>query len=145
MSAPHYTETGRHVFRLANDEAAKCNSDFIDTEHVLLSLLSFDDCSAVQILRKLDFDVDVIRHQTTHDANIGDIASTVLRRPMTMAAKKLVEFAIQEAGGLEWGTAHILLACQRSDGVAGDVLRNAGVTAEEVRTAMEAPEIKELE
>ena len=64
-------------------------------------------------------------------------AATGAERPQTPRVKQVVQFAIDEAAGLEHnyvGTEHLLLAMLREgEGVAGQVLSNMNLRYENVR------------
>ena len=51
-----FTDRSRKVMQLANQEAQRCNHDFIDAEHILVGVLKENSGVASNVLRTLDID-----------------------------------------------------------------------------------------
>jgi ATP-dependent Clp protease ATP-binding subunit ClpC len=107
-----FTDRARKVMALANQEAQRFNHEYIGTEHILLGLVK-------------------------EGSGVGADMVTMGKLPQTPRAKKVIEFAIEEARALNHnyvGTEHILLGLLReTEGIAAQVLMNLGLKLENVR------------
>jgi len=132
-----FTDRARKVMQLANQEAQRFNHEYIGTEHVLLGLLREGHGVAANALRNLDIDLRKIRLELEKIIQSGPDMVTMGKLPQTPRAKKVVEFAMEEARSLNHnyvGTEHILLGLLREqEGIAAQVLMNLGLKLEEVR------------
>lgn len=137
-----FTDRSRKVMALANQEAQRFNHEYIGTEHILLGLAKEGSGVGANVLKNLDIDLRKIRLEVEKIVKPGPETVTMGKLPQTPRAKKVIEYAIDEARSLNHnyvGTEHLLLGlCRESDGVAGDVLRNLEVSVEEVRAEVEA-------
>src|SRR3974377_745680 len=125
-----FTDRARKVMQLANQEAQRFNHEDIGTEHILLGLVKEGSGVAASVLRNLDIDLRKIRLEVEKIVQSGPDMATRGKRPHTPRAKKVIEFAIEEARFLthNWvGTEHLLLGLVREEeGVAAQVLMNLG-------------------
>ncbi|MHC5087499.1 MAG: ATP-dependent Clp protease ATP-binding subunit, partial [Planctomycetota bacterium] len=125
------------VMALANQEAQRFNHEYIGTEHILLGLVKEGNGVGANVLRNLDVDVKKLRLEIEKLVKSGPDMVTMGKLPQTPRAKKVIEFAIEEARSLNHnyvGTEHILLGLLReSEGVAAQVLMNLGLKLEDVR------------
>ncbi|HEX4146137.1 MAG TPA: Clp protease N-terminal domain-containing protein [Pirellulales bacterium] len=132
-----FTNRARKVLQLSNQEAQRFNHEYIGTEHVLLGLLKEGSGVAANVLRNLDIDLRKIRLEVEKLVQSGPEMVTMGRLPQTLPAKKVLEYAIDEARNLKHnhvGTEHLLLGLLREDeGVAAQVLMNLGLKLPEVR------------
>jgi len=133
-----FTDRARKVMQLANQEAQRFNHEYIGTEHLLLGLVAEGSGVAVHVLRNLDLDPDRIRREVEGIVQPGsgdDI--TMSKLPQTPRAKKVIEYAIEEARNLNHnyvGTEHLLLGLLREqEGVAARILMNLGLNLDQVR------------
>ncbi len=131
-----FTENGRKVLKLAQEEAQHHNHNYIGTEHLLLGLIRIDNSVAVRVLENLGVDRNQIRKAILHIIGHGD--RVVLGEiGMTPRAKKVIELGVDEARRMNHhyiGTEHILLGLIREgEGIAAGVLASLGVTLEQVR------------
>jgi uncharacterized protein (TIGR03067 family) len=135
-----FTDQARNVLQLANQEAQRFNHEYIGTEHLLLGLLREGTGVAVKILKDLDIDLRKVRVEVAKIVQSGPDRVTMGKLPQTPRAKKVIEYAIEEARIFNHNyvdTEHLLLGLLReSDGVAGQVLRNLGLKLEDVREEM---------
>ncbi len=122
---------------LANQEAQRFNHEYIGTEHVLLGLIKEGSGVGANVLRNLGVDLPKVRMEIEKLVKAGPDMVTMGKLPQTPRAKKVVEYAIEEARNLNHnyvGTEHLLLGLLREhDGVAAQVLLNLGLKLEEVR------------
>jgi ATP-dependent Clp protease ATP-binding subunit ClpC len=122
---------------LANQEAQRFNHEYIGTEHILLGLVKEGSGVGANVLKNLDVDLRKVRLEVEKLVKSGPEMVTMGKLPQTPRAKKVIEYAIEEARNLNHnyvGTEHLLLGLLREhDGVAAQVLMNLGLKLEEVR------------
>lgn len=138
MFIEQFTENARGVIILARQEALRTEYSCLDTEHLLLGLISKEDCVATKIIQNLGLDTNDIRFEiekrllATHTRidKERDI-------PFTERSKKVLELSIKEAKFMmheKVGTAHILLGLIKLDcGVAYSVLNSFGFDLDKTR------------
>jgi ATP-dependent Clp protease ATP-binding subunit ClpC len=131
-----FTDRARKVLKLANQEAQRLNHEYIGTEHILLGLVKEGSGVAANVLKNLDIGQQV-RSEIEKIVSGGRETPFPAKRPLSPRAKKIVEYAANEARSLKnnyVGTQHLLLALfQENEGVAAQVLMNLGLTLERVR------------
>ncbi|MEX2671627.1 MAG: ATP-dependent Clp protease ATP-binding subunit [Phycisphaeraceae bacterium] len=122
---------------LANQEAQRFNHEYIGTEHILLGLVKEGSGVGANVLKNLDVDLRKVRLEVEKLVKSGPDMVTMGKLPQTPRAKKVIEYAIEEARNLNHnyvGTEHLLLGLLREhEGVAAQVLMNLGLKLEEVR------------
>ena len=132
-----FTDRARKVMALANQEAQRFNHEYIGTEHILLGLVKEGSGVGATVLKNLDVDIKKLRLEIEKLVKSGPDMVTMGKLPQTPRAKKVIEYAIEEARALNHnyvGTEHILLGLLReSEGIAAQVLMNLGLKLEEVR------------
>ncbi|HEX8325333.1 MAG TPA: ATP-dependent Clp protease ATP-binding subunit [Tepidisphaeraceae bacterium] len=132
-----FTDRARKVMALANQEAQRFNHEYIGTEHILLGLVKEGSGVGANVLKNLDVDLRKVRLEVEKLVKSGPEMVTMGKLPQTPRAKKVIEYAIEEARNLNHnyvGTEHLLLGLLREhDGVAAQVLMNLGLKLEEVR------------
>ncbi|MEY3024897.1 MAG: hypothetical protein RJA16_1723 [Planctomycetota bacterium] len=131
------TDRARKVMALANQEAQRFNHEYIGTEHILLGLVKEGSGVGANVLKNLGIDLRKVRLEVEKLVKSGPEMVTMGKLPQTPRAKKVIEYAIEEARNLNHnyvGTEHLLLGLLREhDGVAAQVLLNLGLKLEEVR------------
>ncbi|MBT5020679.1 MAG: ATP-dependent Clp protease ATP-binding subunit, partial [Planctomicrobium sp.] len=132
-----FTDRARKVMQLANQEAQRFNHEYIGTEHILLGLVKEGSGVAANVLKNLDVDLRKIRLEVEKIVQSGPDLVTMGKLPQTPRAKKVIEYAMEEARNLNHnyvGTEHLLLGLLREqEGVAAQVLMNLGLKLEDVR------------
>jgi ATP-dependent Clp protease ATP-binding subunit ClpC len=132
-----FTDRARKVMALANQEAQRFNHEYIGTEHILLGLVKEGSGVGANVLKNLDVDLRKVRLEVEKLVKPGPEVVTMGKLPQTPRAKKVIEYAIEEARNLNHnyvGTEHLLLGLLREhDGVAAQVLMNLGLKLEQVR------------
>jgi ATP-dependent Clp protease ATP-binding subunit ClpC len=122
---------------LANQEAQRFNHEYIGTEHILLGLVKEGSGVGATVLKNLDVDIKKLRLEVEKLVKSGPDMVTMGKLPHTPRAKKVIEFAIEEARSLNHnyvGTEHLLLGLLReTDGIAAQVMMNLGLRLEDVR------------
>ena len=132
-----FTDRARKVMALANQEAQRFNHEYIGTEHILLGLVKEGSGVGANVLKNLSVDLRKVRLEVEKLVKSGPDMVTMGKLPQTPRAKKVIEFAIEEARTLNHnyvGTEHLLLGLLREhEGVAAQVLMNLGLKLDEVR------------
>lgn len=140
-----FTNRAKQVVKLAKKEAQRLNHNYLGTEHILLGLLKLGQGVAVNVLRNLGIDFEMVRAEVEKLVGYGPEIQVYGDPALTGKVKKVFEFANEEAANLNHnyvGTEHLLLGLLRqSDGVATQVLENLNVNLKEVRKEV----LKELE
>jgi ATP-dependent Clp protease ATP-binding subunit ClpC len=102
-----------------------------------LQPLAPESLAAGDLLKKLGLDLRKIRPEVEKIVQSGAATVTTSKLPQTPRAKKVIEYAMEEARSLKHnyvGTEHLLLGLLREhEGIAAQALMNLGVTIEEVR------------
>jgi ATP-dependent Clp protease ATP-binding subunit ClpC len=132
-----FTDRARKVMALANQEAQRFNHEYIGTEHILLGLVKEGSGVGATVLKNLDVDIKKLRLEVEKLVKSGPDMVTMGKLPHTPRAKKVIEFAIEEARSLNHnyvGTEHLLLGLLReTEGIAAQVMMNLGLRLEDVR------------
>ncbi len=132
-----FTDRARKVMALANQEAQRFNHEYIGTEHILLGLVKEGSGVGATVLKNLDVDIKKLRLEVEKQVKSGPDMVTMGKLPQTPRAKKVIEYAIEEARALNHnyvGTEHILLGLLReTEGIAAQVLMALGLKLEDVR------------
>ncbi len=132
-----FTDRARKVMALANQEAQRFNHEYIGTEHILLGLVKEGSGVGANVLKNLDVDIKKLRLEIEKLVKSGPDMVTMGKLPQTPKAKKVIEYAIEEARALNHnyvGTEHILLGLLReTEGIAAQVLMNLSLKLEDVR------------
>ena len=132
-----FTDRARKVMQLANQEAQRFNHEYIGTEHILLGLIKEGSGVAANVLKNLNVDLRKVRREVEKIMHSGPAMVVLGKLPQTPRAKKVIEFAIEEARSLNLdyvGTEHLLLGLVReTEGVGAQVLLNLGVRLDDVR------------
>ena len=114
-----FTDRARKVMQLANQEAQRFNHEYVGTEHVLLGLVKEGSGVAANVLKNLDVDLRKIRVEVEKIVQAGPDMVTMGKLPQTPRAKKVIEYAIEEAQPQPQpalGTEHLLLGLLRAGG-----------------------------
>ena len=134
-----FTHRARRVLTLAQEEAQRFKHGYIGTEHLLLGLLREGEGVAARLLADLGATLPQV--QAAVEARIGrDRGLHEGEVGLTSAAKKVVEFAVDEARRLNHhyiGTEHLLLGLMREgQGIAATVLAELGLTLDKLRAQL---------
>lgn len=136
-----FTDRARKAMEAARNEAESLHHDYIGTEHILLGLV-LQEGVAAEVLAKMSIDINAVRDEVLKLVKPSQEVVTMGQLPFTPASKKVLEFAIEEARGLDHnyvGTEHLLLGLLRqTDGVAAQVLVNLGLNLDGVRQGVVA-------
>jgi ATP-dependent Clp protease ATP-binding subunit ClpC len=131
-----FSERARRALTHAQEEAQHFGHNYIDTEHILLGLISEDEGVACKVLNNLGVAASKIRAAIEfvvgrgEKQNVGEVG-------LTPRAKKVIELAVDEARRLNHsyiGTEHLLLGLLREhEGTAAGVLESFGITLDKVQ------------
>jgi ATP-dependent Clp protease ATP-binding subunit ClpC len=131
------TERAKKVRALATQEAQRFNHEYVGTEHLLLGLVKEGSGVGANVLKNLGVDLHKVRLEVEKLVKPGPETVTMGALPLTPRAKKVLEYALEEARNLNHnyiGTEHMLLGLLREkEGVAAQVLMNLGLKLDEVR------------
>ena len=130
-----FTQRARRVLSLAHQEAERARNNNIGTEHLLLGLMEEEGGVAGRVLRELGMTSERVR-EVVKRVSSPSASFDANRVELSMDTQQVLEHAVEEARRLGHhyiGTEHILLGLVRVEGIAMEVLRRLGVTAEQIR------------
>jgi hypothetical protein len=143
-----FTVRARNVVVDAQDAARSFAHDHVGTEHVLLGIVSNPEGLGAKALARWELSREDILQEIERRVGRGDPGKAPKHVRFDAHAKKSLELALREAiqlGHNYIGTEHELLGIVRvEDGVAAAILRDRGISADEVRVAV-LDEIQALE
>lgn len=132
-----FTKRARRVLMRAQEEARRMHHNHIGTEHLLLGMLKEEKCVASKVLRKLGADPDQMQRLVERLTSARRRSPFGGKPTLTPRTRKMLETAVDEARRLGQhfiDTGHLLLGLiQQQEGVAIDVLRDAGLSLEQIR------------
>ena len=134
-----FTDRGRRVLVLAQEQARFLGHDYIGTEHILLGLMHEEDGIAARALMELGVSLEAVRDRI--EETVGRTAGEPTGNPpFTPRAKKVLELSLREAlqlGHSYIGTEHLLLGILREgEGVGARVLEGLGFDLPRVRQSV---------
>src|SRR5574338_1681093 len=131
-----FTQRARRVLSLAHQEAERARQSNIGTEHLLLGLMDEEGGVAGRVLRELGMTPERVREIIERVAS-SESRFNPDKIELAPDTQQVLEYAVDEArrmGHHYIGTEHLLLGLVRhGEGIAMDVLRKLGVTAEQIR------------
>lgn len=132
-----FTQRARRVLSLAQEEAERLNHSYIGSEHVLIGLLREEGGVAGRVLRELGLDIVRVQAMVERLSSGPSTRTPFTKIELSPSTKRLLELAVDEArrmGQHYISTEHLLLGMARqNEGVAIDVLRKFGISAEQIR------------
>src|SRR5918997_877496 len=137
-----FTKLAKQVLSLAQEEARNFNHPYVGTEHILLGLIRDQDGVPGKLLDELGVKLQQARSAVEFIVGHGEGAPRTEEAELTARAKKVIEFAVDEARRLNHhyiGTEHLLLGLIREgDGIAAGVLESLGISLDSVRRGVVA-------
>ncbi len=134
------TPRARQILLLAKQEAERFNHDYIGTEHLLLGILALNEGVAVNVLKSMGLNLELLRLEVEKSCGSGGETRTDGPLPLTARLKRVLLLAAQEAQSMNYnfiGTEHLLLAILREgESAAARILQNLKVNLNEVRQAV---------
>jgi len=137
-----YTERARRCIFFARWSAGQYCSPTIETEHLLLGLLREDPNVIPRFLpSKTAKDIRAeVEHRLPKTNASTNIASTAIDIPLSNPCKRILAYAAEEAERLRHrhvNAGHVLIGVVREeDGIAGEILRSAGLNVINMRQQM---------
>ena len=131
------TDQARKVLELANQEAQRCNHEYVGTEHVLLGFISEGTGAGAYVLKNLGVDLRNVRLEVEKLIELGPDIVWTEKLPLNPLTKNVIKYAMQEARNLhqkDVRSEHLLLGLLREqEGMAAHVLMKLGLKLEDVR------------
>jgi len=135
-----FTQRARQALTLAQDEALRRNHSKIDTEHLLLALVSVEEGVASKVLRELGCTADVVRIRI--EAMVKPGKKRHGKPYLAAHTKRVIEAAVEIAHRMDHryiGTEHLLVGLAETEaGLGAQVLQEFGTVAEIVAKVIEA-------
>ena len=133
-----FTDSARRVIVMAKEEAEKQVQPYIDTEHILIGLLHEKRGIVAEIFNRHKINTANIIKDIRSSNEPGNIFMFKGGLPFSSAAKKTLDYALEEAASLNSkyvNTEHILLGIARDKrGKAFTVLSRLGLDIDMLRT-----------
>jgi ATP-dependent Clp protease ATP-binding subunit ClpC len=136
------TDHARAIMGLARRNSKRLNHDSIRTEHILLGLIEEHEGVADAVISRLGLKLESIREaleKQTPPRSEKPVDGLELH--YSAGTKHAMESALHEAESMSHnyiGSEHLLLALIKDEeGIAGGVLREAGLTVEAARQEIE--------
>lgn len=133
----NFTPRAQQVLALSRKEAERFHHNYVGTEHLLLGLINLGQGVAVNVLQKMDLDLQTVRLAVEKQVGVGPESKPSGAIPYTPRVKKVLALSGKEAKALNHsyvGTEHILLGLLREgEGVAARVLKSLDVDIDRCR------------
>src|SRR5207247_172861 len=134
-----YTERARRVIFFARYEASQFGSTTIETEHLLLGLISEDKNLTNRFLRNHS-SIESIRKEIEGRTTIREKVSTSIDLPLSNECKRILAYAAEETERLNHrhiGTEHLLLGILREENcTSAQVLYQRGLKLHDLRNEL---------
>ncbi len=135
-----FTSRARRAVLMAHDEAARMGAPLISTEHLLLGLLRLGEGAALDVLERLNIDVERLRTDLRRQMDAAGPSEASEEVSFTPEAQRVLTRAYQEAkalGDYHIGTEHILIGLLREGrGPAFRLLKRHGADLMLLRQAL---------
>ena len=132
-----FSDRGKRVLALAQDEAIRHNHNYIGTEHLLGALIRDGDTVAAHALVSFGIDLSKIRTALEFIVGRGDQTTSPSEITLSPRTKKVIEYANAEAGQMgqaQVGPEHLLLGIvDEGEGIASGILESLGVQLDTLR------------
>jgi len=142
MRADRFTLKSQEALELAQSTAAERGNPQVDTEHLLLALLSGDEGICVEILKKLGADPDRVRNETLRAVERlpKQSGTATADRYFSNQLRAVLEAAFKEMEQLKdeyVSVEHLLIALSEASGTASArILNGHGVTKDRIYTVL---------
>jgi hypothetical protein len=137
-----FSQKAQGMLTAAQAEATKSGFNYIGTEHLMLAAFADSTSNAARVLASMG-----VREHSVRTALARKLATAKAAKPRpssvmpTSRVKKVIELAFKlsgSAGDPNVNTGHILLALvSEGEGIAAHVMKDEGVTAARVESAMD--------
>src|SRR3954466_3526680 len=91
-----FTKRARHALTMAQQEAVRLNHHAIDTEHLLLGLVSEENSVAVKVLREMGVEAAQVIRTVGRVVGTGE-TQTSGRPALSPQVKRVIELSVDEA------------------------------------------------
>lgn len=140
-----FTERARKVMSLARQAAQNLNGESIETEHILLGILTEGGGVAAKALGQFRVDLRRVQDEVARILSpqpgrqlLGQMLGQI---PFSPRSKRVIELAGEEASRTNSdviGTEHLLIGCiEEHDGVAAQMLSHFDITAPMLRQVVQ--------
>src|SRR5690242_2750611 len=143
MDINRLTQKAQEALGSAHSKAARYGHQQVDVEHLLAALLEQDGGLAISILEKLSIDSAALKRRLDQELErmprVSGAGASADQIYVTGRLNRLLAEAEQEARNLKdeyVSIEHILLAMSGDSGVAGRILKEFGVTREQLTRAL---------
>jgi ATP-dependent Clp protease ATP-binding subunit ClpB len=141
MRADKFTLKSQEALELAQNTAAKRGNPQVETEHLLLALLSDEEGICVEILKKLGADADKIRNETLQAIErLPKQTGALADRYFSNQLRTVLETAFKEMEQLKdeyVSVEHLFIAISQATGTpAAKILNSQGVTKDKIYTVL---------
>lgn len=138
MADPNnFTPRAQQVLTLARKEAERLHHNYVGTEHILLGISRLGQSVALNVLEKMDVDLNVVRTRIEKQIGVGPDTKPSGNIPFTPRVKKVLALSGKEAQDLNHsyiGTEHILLGLlKEGEGIAARILQDLNIDIEQCR------------
>src|ERR1700716_765297 len=93
----NFTPRAQQVLALARKEADRFNHNYVGTEHLLLGLIKHGQGVAVNVLQKMDLDLDTVRMEVEKHVRSHPATKMVGNLPYAPRVKTVLALAGKEA------------------------------------------------
>jgi ATP-dependent Clp protease ATP-binding subunit ClpC len=132
-----FTERAGRILFFARYEASQFGSPSIDTEHLLLGLLREGHGLMARVFANWHLSFEEMRRRIESSIEHRGKISTSIEMPFTLDAKRVLEYAIQEADRLasrEVGSAQLLIGILRVEhSLPARLMTEVGMTVDSLR------------
>jgi ATP-dependent Clp protease ATP-binding subunit ClpA len=140
----NFSAGAQRVVSLATGEARRLDHPRVGTEHLLLGVLSDDDCEPADVLRAAGVSLAAARHKVVEALGVNAGLPNGEALPFTARAQRALERAgrfSRKQQESEVTAGHVLLGVLDVEGLACQVLRGLGVDIDPVRDALVATRV----
>jgi hypothetical protein len=134
------TGDGRRAVVRAQDEARRRQSGYIGTEHLLLGIAAYPECTGGRALAACGAPAETVVAAVNGRIGVPTGAARTENYPFTGKGKSVLEHALRESVRLGHdfvSSGHLALGCSTvRDGIAAEILGNLGVHYDELRSAV---------
>jgi ATP-dependent Clp protease ATP-binding subunit ClpC len=130
------TPRAQQVLSNAKKEAIRLKHPYVGTEHILLGLIKLNQGLAVNVLKKMIIDIDVLKKEIERQVGKGTVEKFIepTFSPRTNKVLLLASKQAKAIGHTYVGTEHILLGLiEEGEGVAALALKNLEIDLVEVK------------
>jgi ATP-dependent Clp protease ATP-binding subunit ClpC len=138
---PPGTDTLHRIFTTAQNEARKCNQEFVGVEHLALALLDDDSSEAVRLLQQMNISSGFVRNALSHVLPGGKAPPVITGNlPLSPKVQRMINTAVvhaQAAGQGKLSSRFVLAAIlAEAGGIVCETFRGGGGDPAELAKAL---------